>query len=248
MTRFWRGGFWRTSVYGVPHWVEGHFVDRDIWDRTGYSHNDGHSFYATRLREARAGRSYSSTYVNPNANCPECGAEVFFFQNEHGSRVFFDELGPPWPKHPCTDNSLGSRAFPMSAAGSTAPPVRSQEEVSLVRQWLRAASLDPEQVFVATYRLSPWVAYELVGRFGGRRKSAIVLRFLSEERPHRIYLRVKGLPDLRIGTLVFYYKGWISFFDQSELRSVELEVERLRGASHFVEELLSKSARRRGAT
>ena len=25
----------------------------------------------------------------------------FFYQNEHGSRVFFDSLGPPWPKHSC---------------------------------------------------------------------------------------------------------------------------------------------------
>ena len=41
----------------------------------------------------------------PNAKCPECGCRVFFYQNEYGSRVFFDDLGPPWPKHPCTDNS-----------------------------------------------------------------------------------------------------------------------------------------------
>ncbi len=44
------------------------------------------------------------TFVNPNARCPVCGASVFFYQSEHGSRVFFDELGPPWPKHPCTDS------------------------------------------------------------------------------------------------------------------------------------------------
>ena len=28
---------------------------------------------------------------------------MYFYANEHGSRVFFDHLGPPWPKHPCTD-------------------------------------------------------------------------------------------------------------------------------------------------
>jgi hypothetical protein len=28
---------------------------------------------------------------------------VFFYQNAAGSRVFFDDIGPPWPKHPCTD-------------------------------------------------------------------------------------------------------------------------------------------------
>lgn len=42
----------------------------------------------------------------PNAKCPVCGAEVFFYQNEFGSRVFFDELGVPWSKHPCTDNII----------------------------------------------------------------------------------------------------------------------------------------------
>lgn len=45
------------------------------------------------------------SFVNPNAYCPVCGAQVFFYQSMDGGRVFFDELGPPWPKHPCTDNS-----------------------------------------------------------------------------------------------------------------------------------------------
>ncbi|WP_097010311.1 hypothetical protein [Pseudodesulfovibrio profundus] len=27
---------------------------------------------------------------------------VFYYQSPNGGRVFFDELGPPWPKHPCT--------------------------------------------------------------------------------------------------------------------------------------------------
>lgn len=39
----------------------------------------------------------------PNARCPVCGMSVFFYRNSYGSRVFFDDLGPPWPKHPCTD-------------------------------------------------------------------------------------------------------------------------------------------------
>lgn len=43
-------------------------------------------------------------FTVPNASCPICGASVFFYQSAHGGRVFFDELGPPWPKHPCTDN------------------------------------------------------------------------------------------------------------------------------------------------
>lgn len=54
------------------------------------------------------------SYVNPNARCPVCGAEVYFYQSPYGGRVFFDELGPPWPKHPCTDNPRVREAFSTS--------------------------------------------------------------------------------------------------------------------------------------
>lgn len=45
------------------------------------------------------------SYVNPNAKCPVCSQRVFFFQSENGGRVFFDDLGWPWPKHGCTDRA-----------------------------------------------------------------------------------------------------------------------------------------------
>src|SRR5437868_2599739 len=45
------------------------------------------------------------SFIVPNAKCPECKKPVYFYQSEFGGRVFFDDLGPPWPKHPCTDNS-----------------------------------------------------------------------------------------------------------------------------------------------
>lgn len=49
-----------------------------------------------------------SSLTVPNAKCPVCGDQVFFYWNDKGSRVFFDDLGPPWPKHPCTDNPAPS--------------------------------------------------------------------------------------------------------------------------------------------
>src|SRR5215510_2979745 len=61
--------------------------------------------YAMRiLREHGVDRSWTACFVNPNASCPVCFAKVYFYQNQYGSRVFFDDLGWPWPKHPCTDN------------------------------------------------------------------------------------------------------------------------------------------------
>lgn len=35
--------------------------------------------------------------------CPYCGAAVYFFRDQNGGSAFFDELGSPWPKHPCFD-------------------------------------------------------------------------------------------------------------------------------------------------
>lgn len=58
------------------------------------------------------------SYVNPNARCPVCGASVYFYQSPDGGRVFFDELGPPWPKHPCTDNPVVRRHFASAESRS----------------------------------------------------------------------------------------------------------------------------------
>ena len=54
-------------------------------------------------RESRieVGPSRESCLV-PNARCPVCGQAVFYYRNDNGSSVFFDDTGPSWPKHPCT--------------------------------------------------------------------------------------------------------------------------------------------------
>jgi hypothetical protein len=37
--------------------------------------------------------------------CQYCGQNVFYYENSFGSKVFFDELGKPWPIHECGHNS-----------------------------------------------------------------------------------------------------------------------------------------------
>lgn len=59
---------------------------------------------ASTLLKRNLANSFTACFVNPNARCPVCFEPVFFYANEFGSRVYFDDLGPPWPKHPCTDN------------------------------------------------------------------------------------------------------------------------------------------------
>lgn len=50
--------------------------------------------------------SSKDSHTIPNARCPQCRNQVFFYRSPEGGTVFFDSLGPPWPKHPCTDKTL----------------------------------------------------------------------------------------------------------------------------------------------
>lgn len=61
------------------------------------------------------------SFVNPNAKCPVCRATVFYYESPFGGRVFFDELGPPWPKHGCTserDRGASTSSAPTAASSS----------------------------------------------------------------------------------------------------------------------------------
>jgi hypothetical protein len=103
MTSFDRRGHYRTNAYGTTFWVSGHGVNRDDWNRAQFAANLRKADAISYLHR-HAARTISGCYVNPNARCPVCREPVFFYANRFGSRVFFDELGPAWTKHPCTDN------------------------------------------------------------------------------------------------------------------------------------------------
>src|SRR5919106_3552269 len=82
-----------------------------------------------QLRELGISRvSKASCFVNPNARCPECGAQVYYYENEFGSKVYFNDLGGNWPKHPCTDKRATAEIHQKSKATN----FRSFEEVSRI--------------------------------------------------------------------------------------------------------------------
>jgi hypothetical protein len=100
-------------------------------------------FSAVPVEPASAGWSRArgdgtvASYVNPNARCPVCGASVYFYRSPYDGRVFFDDLGPPWPKHGCTDSSRSHTARPrvmpsgrvfIELASSDAEAPREREE------------------------------------------------------------------------------------------------------------------------
>lgn len=93
---------------------------------------------ARRKLETLNVRSYSTCYVVPNAACPVCGQAVYFYANDHGSRVYFDELGPPWPKHGCTDRRLMAPKMP-NAPG--VPVCRSKADVRDILETARVADM-----------------------------------------------------------------------------------------------------------
>lgn len=99
------------------------------------------------------------SYVNPNARCPVCGASVYFYQSPYGGRVFFDELGPPWPKHPCTDNPVVRHHF-SSAEGRArilvAQPSQSEKSDSETVQRDAPAPPEPRITDVQPSRLAAW--------------------------------------------------------------------------------------------
>jgi hypothetical protein len=142
MTRFPRTGHHRTNVYGTTFWVSGHSVERYDWERVGSSPGSW-------LSSSGALSSRSACYVNPNATCPVCGASVFFYQNEYGSRVFFDELGPPWPKHPCTDNGRSGRTVER-------PEERDAEDVGQIADAVQSLGIEWKRQFVEKYGSKPW--------------------------------------------------------------------------------------------
>ncbi|KQP00292.1 hypothetical protein [Methylobacterium sp. Leaf91] len=96
------------------------------------------------LKQYDADRSRAACFVDHNARCPCCNAQVFYYQNQYGSRVFFDELAPLWTKHPCTDNgrststsklafrSRGSRIEIAEALQAVGEPPRNDWRYGLI--------------------------------------------------------------------------------------------------------------------
>lgn len=61
-------------------------------------------------------------FTIPNATCQVCGAKVFYYEHPNGARVLFDQLGPPWPKHPCYEAGQAiNRNVITQAATATGP-------------------------------------------------------------------------------------------------------------------------------
>lgn len=148
------------------------------------------------LKQFGADRSRAACFVDRNARCPVCNDPVFYYQNEFGSRVFFDELAPLWTKHPCTDNgrpTQGTR-FAFRSRGAI---IEIGQAVALVRgrgelQWRYGIVVD---------------AVAVDGRI------SLSVAFSDEPDPRRIELQGPDLP-IQPDDVVGLKGGLLSFFDR----------------------------------
>jgi hypothetical protein len=109
-----------------------------------------------------------------------CGGAVYHYQSPDGGRVFFDELGPPWPKHGCT--SGGGGGAPIASVSKTAPSSKPGWETS---GW------EPVSI-IRNYREDDWWVVRATVLPGTERP----LRLLFEEEPQ---LQAK---------MIALFKGW----------------------------------------
>lgn len=242
MTMFDRKDHSRTSKNGNLHPVRGSLVMRD----RGRSSSPGDlaSHYREQLAKIRADRGATARFINPNADCPVCGAPVFFYQNHSGSRVYFDELGPPWPKHPCTDQDTNTPSSESSVNTIVQPSGREVSQVELIDNWQLRAGVDTQHTFRNKYKIRQWSAWQVVGRFHGPNGALLVLNSVDGAKQRRQYFSTRHLPkSFETQTLAFVNRDRLTYFDHATMEPVEVRVQRIASASGFVEELLKKRSR-----
>lgn len=80
-------------------------------------------------------------------SCPSCSVRVFYFSCGHGSKVFFDELGSPWPIHDCEKSwARGLRRF-TEDNGDTV--VELKPGITVTRSFAKPASFKVEQSVIS---------------------------------------------------------------------------------------------------
>lgn len=122
---------------------------------------------------ARSSFEKLDSYLDPNARCPVCSAPVYFYRSPNNGRVFFDNVGWPWPKHPCTDRYSGNDAdIPSSFRNSVTFHFRGKDGKLRDTFFVRAISerLENETLLVRLARTegreSAWFVVSIPGMLG----------------------------------------------------------------------------------
>jgi hypothetical protein len=233
MTKYWRDEHGRTMASGTRTRVTGHTVNRDDWPG-GFIERHEKAFKTWKVN-----RSSASRYLTPNAKCPVCGKLVFYYQNDHGSKVFFDDLGPPWPKHPCTDDeSHSGNSATATNCEVVEPQVRGSREVTAIS----IAIKDAGYLVMQRKESGPISTVRLIGHYKIPRAHLIVLENCVKTRASSIWFgHCTALPlSIKVGSVLWANRRARSlmFLDLKSLQPKSLSYTAIQGAKAFVDALV----------
>lgn len=222
MTTYRRRGHYRRGPHGGRVWVSSHMVTRS----GGWRYVPSTPRYQPSSPlpvAAKAQLPRSARWAKPNAQCPVCGAAVYFYSNEFGSRVFFDEIGPPWPKHPCTDNVAGPGAAWAESSPRVTPVIYKVAGGRRKTAEARRADRWEDRVTANATPSSSCDAFIVQGAWQNEQGTLLHLQRLYEKSS----LEGWGTPmdvSLEPGQLVFMDEGRLSYLDEGRLRVVRFPV------------------------
>lgn len=241
MSTYNRKGHYRTGPNGKRVWVSAHSVTRSSGlssapafiryasSSASKPENSGTVTVRSDSSAVMAGSSLrlprSARWARPNAVCPVCGAWVFFYANETGSRVYFDEIGPPWPKHPCTDMASMQMAAALPMRGSVSPVTYPR---TVGRRMLTEARRDDIRNMSArddssTKHNMTGEAYVACGTTQLDTETVLHLQPIYQKSIVKDW-RTPGFVSLELGQVVFVDDGWLTFFLQDRMDVVRIPV------------------------
>jgi hypothetical protein len=165
------------------------------------------------LKRNGASRLGSTCFVVPNATCPLCKASVYFYSNANGSRVFFDSLGPPWPKHPCTDRPSVASRVARHALRPERRKIGTVREI-IEKGWIVDRTKVPNIGSADQPNLDAWrllLFTDLKVRGG---TIEIKAEFLETFHKHNITLTTAADPAFYVGQFASLRDETLSFYDE----------------------------------
>lgn len=132
----------RRGRNGDYHWVSPHDVTRGKSRKQSFGGPHAPTKPAKSWTVPEYPRTESPSRVKtsprrgldrPNATCPRCNKPVWFIRNQNGGCAYFDEIGWPWPKHPCM---VSSPLFDHGFAARLAVEYEEAQRRGDVRSWL----------------------------------------------------------------------------------------------------------------
>lgn len=222
MTTYRRRGHYRRGPNGQRVWVASHTVTRSRRQQYPYRASNSKS-PRTRVVAPKAPPPWSIRWAKPNGRCPVCGAPVYFYANEFGSRVYFDEIGPPWPKHPCTVSSdaqgtgatRGRRIAPLIYS-----PTKGRRKLAAAHRSDRNPQLQPSSRPRTSTTSQPFTLRMALHGTGGTR---LHLQRLFEASVPEVWESTENV-SLQPDQVVFVDEGHLSCMDLDRMELVRFPV------------------------